>query len=105
MNSIIGSYHWRTFQKLMSNDPKNICVTKAEANLLKFSYFIPLMKFLWNFLKEKMREEFSRVATASLARLAFTNCKQCSDESLSIDGVNSYHKVVEQLQTSAEEMN
>ena len=40
--------------------------TKAEANFLKFVYSIQFKNFSWNFLKEKIRAEFSEVATKNL---------------------------------------
>ena len=38
----------------MDNDPKDICFDKAEGNLLKFLYSLPLRKFSWHSHKEMM---------------------------------------------------
>ena len=38
--------------KSIENGPKDICFVKAEGNLLKFFYLLPI-NFLWNTLKEK----------------------------------------------------
>ena len=42
-------------------------VCKSVRNLLTFLYLVPLNKCSWNLLKEKMRVEFSTVATAFYA--------------------------------------
>ena len=49
----------------MGNDPKYIFFAKAEGNLLKLLCSLPIKKFVWNSLKEKIRAIFSKVETAA----------------------------------------
>ena len=68
--------------KLRGNDPKDICLAKAERNYFKLLHFLPSKKFWLNFLREKMRADVSKVETASHISLTLTNCKLHNDENL-----------------------